>query len=201
MLDKIISGGQTGADRAGLYIGKQLGLETGGFAPYNWMTDEGPNKLILEGYGLIPAPFDPKTYPLRTRLNVVDSHGTLLVGNLNSRGTRLTKFLCIDNDKPFTENPSPENLAEWLRVNEILILNVPGNRERTNPGIFDRTVALLKSVLEDILSFDLQCPGCESRKNFEMSTEEYETLMDDGGPQCIESIYCKEKMQPYSSMH
>ena len=198
---KIISGGQTGADRAGLYVGKSLGLETGGIAPYNWITDGGPNRTILEGFGLIEGPYDPKTYPKRTRLNVADSHGTLLVGNVASRGSRLTASICLEKEKPLIENPSPERLRDWLHRNKIQVLNVAGNRERTNPGIFERTVTLLTEVLEsNIRSYDMICPNCENRRNIEMTLEDYETTMDDGGYPCTATSLCIEKMQPFSAL-
>ncbi len=144
---KIISGGQTGADMAGLEAAAALELETGGTAPYNWMTEDGCKKSLLVSYGLVAAPYDAKTYPIRTRLNVRYSDGTLLTGNSASVGTRLTRRYCIQEGKPFIENPTSENLRAWLRINAIHTLNVAGNRESRNPGIFTSTVKLLLTAL------------------------------------------------------
>jgi hypothetical protein len=133
---KIISGGQTGADQSGLFAGLILGIETGGTAPYNWMTEKGPDRLLLEGFGLVAGPYDPWTFRLRTRLNVINSDGTVIFGRVSSSGTKLTiKYLNKDN-KPYICNPSAIQLLAWIQENHIQILNVAGNREGTNPGIF-----------------------------------------------------------------
>ena len=47
-LRKVISGGQTGADRTGLECAKALGLETGGTAPDSWRTDEGHDPTLAD---------------------------------------------------------------------------------------------------------------------------------------------------------
>ena len=135
MLKKIISGGQTGADQGGLEIGKELGLKTGGTAPWNWMTASGPRQTLLESYGLVVGPYDPWTYPQRTLMNVLDGDGTALFGNLDSPGCRLTIKYCKLYGKVYIENPSPRELADWIKNMDIVVLNVAGNREHTNPGI------------------------------------------------------------------
>ncbi len=135
MLTKIISGGQTGADEAGLLVARQLKLETGGSAPYNWMTDEGPQREYLRGFNLSPAPYDSRTYPKRTELNVRNSDGTVLFGRMSSPGSKLTIKLCKLAHKPYLINPNSRVLARFVEVNKIKTLNVAGNRERTNPGI------------------------------------------------------------------
>ena len=142
MLKKIISGGQTGADQGGLEIGYELGLQTGGTAPWNWMTAEGPKETLLKSYGLVAGPYDEKTYPRRTRLNVRDSDGTVIFGNTFSPGCILTLKYCAgcDPPKPYILNPEPEELAGWIVESKVQVLNVAGNREHTNPGIKKRTM-------------------------------------------------------------
>lgn len=61
----IISGGQTGADIAGLKVAKQLNFKTGGFAAKNFMTENGPNPKLAE-YNLID---EGLSYRERTELN------------------------------------------------------------------------------------------------------------------------------------
>ncbi len=198
---KIISGGQTGADIAGLEAAAALKLETGGTAPYNWMTDEGPKRHLLISYGLVAGPYDPSTYPIRTQMNIEASDGTLLVGKLSERGSRLTASICLKQSKPLIENPTSDNLGSWLMLNKIATLNVAGNRERINPGIFASTVKLLLEAIDSPnSSYDMVCLNCETRRTIEMTEEEYQSVMDDGGPPCIETIFCKELMVPYSSL-
>ena len=143
ILKKIISGGQTGADQGGLEAGRELGLETGGTAPFNWMTSDGFKKEFLQGYGLVAGPHDPRTYPIRTRENVLNSEGTVIFGNLESPGTRLTRSYCLALDKYLICNPTPKELADWILKYNIRTLNVAGNREQRNPGIKKYTKSVI----------------------------------------------------------
>ena len=147
MIKKIISGGQTGADKGGLLAGKALGIETGGTAPPHYQTEAGPD-LSLRDLNLIEGEYDSRIYPKRTRRNVRDSDGTLLMGDTNTPGTRLTLRLCKELSKPYIINPTSSDLKWWLTVNNIEILNVAGNRESRHPGITKETYQLLYSTLE-----------------------------------------------------
>ena len=130
---KIISGGQTGADQGGLEAGKELGLETGGWAPYGWKTEDGPNKPLLEAYGLKMCL--KEGYPARTRKNVEDSDLTVLFGRMDSPGSKLTSKLCIALDKHFAVNPLPNMLRTLIKKYDVDVLNVAGNRESRSPGL------------------------------------------------------------------
>lgn len=137
---KIISGGQTGADQAGLYAAKQLGLATGGWAPKGWRTETGSNPS-LKDFGLIQA--SSEHYPYRTRFNVADSDGTVIFGDVESSGSKLTIGCCRIEDRPFIVNPTADELQQWCEDNNIETLNVAGNRESANPGIYARVFAVL----------------------------------------------------------
>lgn len=141
-LKRIISGGQTGADRAGLEIAKELGLETGGWAPKGYRTEHGADHS-LKDFGLYEH--TSFSYPPRTRLNVRDSGGTVLFGNMHSPGCRLTIRYCRELLKPHLENPTASELRSWLKHYQIEVLNVAGNRESTNPGV----VALTKDTIRE----------------------------------------------------
>ncbi len=142
MIEKIISGGQTGADQGGLVAGSILGLPTGGTAPPNFWTEKGAD-YSLRDYGLVAGDPDPKTYPLRTLANVRGSDGTLLVGNMESAGSRMTIRMCTQWNKPYIVNPMAISLRDWVGSNWIRTLNVAGNRESVNPRIRDRVICLL----------------------------------------------------------
>jgi hypothetical protein len=136
---KIISGGQSGADRAGLDAALALGLEPGGWIPFGRRTDEGalPMADFLK-YKLKQHP--SPNYPPRTEQNVRESDATVIFGKLSSPGCTLTQKLCKLHEKPCLGNPlSPDHLREWVESKGIMVLNVAGNRERTNPGIYQLT--------------------------------------------------------------
>ncbi len=143
MVKKIISGGQTGADRGGLVAGKFLDIETGGTAPPRFMTETGPNFSLKTSFGLVEGEPDLEVYPKRTCRNVKDSDGTLLMGDTNSPGSKLTLKYCRELNKPSIINPTPSDLSWWLVAYKIEVLNVAGNRESKNPGIEEETISLL----------------------------------------------------------
>ena len=143
---KIISGGQTGADQGGLEAGKELGFETGGWAPYGWRTEDGPQKPLLEGYGLKMC-LEPG-YPARTRRNIEDADLTIIFGRIDSPGSKLTHNLCIQLGKPFAVNPQAGMLRKLVDKPNVKVLNVAGNRESKCPGI----QALVKKLLIESLS-------------------------------------------------
>lgn len=146
---KIISGGQTGADQAGLLAGKELGISTGGTAPPGFQTAQGSQKELLERFGLEEGVPDPKIYPKRTIKNAQDADGTVWFGNTDSPGARLTLGRIAQAGKPSPIiNPTVEELRRWIVENNISVLNVAGNREHTNAGITEKT----KSILVEALS-------------------------------------------------
>ena len=147
MLRKVISGGQTGADFGFIHAAKHLlGLETGGWLPKGCCTDEGTKRWMLAEYGMQEHP--SWQYPPRTEANVREADGTCIVGNVDSPGCSLTVRLCKRHGKPYIVNPSPAELRQWVEANHIEVLNGAGNRERTNPGIFSRTVELMVAAFK-----------------------------------------------------
>ena len=144
---KIISGGQTGADQGGLAAGFMLGIKTGGTAPPKFKTEDGLKPELLKSYGLVEGEYDPRVYPKRTRKNVADSDGTVLFGDVISPGTKLTIRCCIELKKPYIANPDHELLRDWVTRRNIHTLNVAGNREWRNPGIFDTTMETIVKAL------------------------------------------------------
>lgn len=125
MIEKIISGGQTGIDRLELEVAKTLKINTGGTVPKGYRTENG-NDYSLRGFGLVED--SSYYYNNRTELNVQDSDGTLLFGDMTSSGSKLTISLLKKHNKPYIENPTPEELNEFIKNNSITILNVAGNR-------------------------------------------------------------------------
>ena len=142
MLEKIISGGQTGADQGGLSAALILGLKTGGTATKGYRTEKGNEPgLLRDRYGLTESP--DWRYPARTKQNVQDSEGTVWVGTVNSPGYFCTANEAKRRSKLWVENPTAEHLAVWVDRWDIRVLNVAGNRESKNPGIHERTKQLI----------------------------------------------------------
>lgn len=129
-LRKIISGGQTGADRTGLECARALGLETGGTAPKGYKTENGPDHS-LKDFGVREALF--ADYPHRTRLNVLQSDATLWFGTIGSPGYRCTKNAADEYARPFWVNPTRGEMRCMAEVYEVV--NVAGNRLSKNPGV------------------------------------------------------------------
>jgi|SRR3990167_8561670 len=152
MLEKIISGGQTGVDRAALDVSIKMGIVHGGWCPRGRAAEDG---IIAEHYNLIETNSgDPSE---RTKLNIQDSDGTLiLVTSIPVKvndGTILTihevkekrkLHLIIDLSK--NENVD-EKIANWIKENNIQILNIAGPRESQCPGIYGATSKTLISTL------------------------------------------------------
>jgi hypothetical protein len=147
MVTKIISGAQTGADRAGLDAGLALNLEVGGWIPKGRRTEAGP--LDIELFKLYRLQEHSSSgYPGRTEANVRDSDGTVLFGNMNSPGSRQTIGMCVRHNKPcYAGCTDPSALRDWLVTHNIQTLNVAGNRESTNPGIYQLTYNTLIEAL------------------------------------------------------
>ncbi len=132
-LKRIVSGGQTGADRGGLDAAIELGIEHGGWCPRGRRAEDGP---IPERYRLRET--DSEEYSARTDRNVVDSDGTvLLTRGAPTGGSKLTAELAARRDKPLLhldldaldDEAAPARLRAWLARERIATLNVAGTRE------------------------------------------------------------------------
>lgn len=155
LVRRIISGGQTGADRGGLAAAVLLGLPRGGWIPRGFRTELGFEPWLAE-LGLKETP--QSAYPPRTRLNVRDADGTLWFGNPHSPGGKLTLKTARQLSKPWFivewrrgwPPPDVDEVGEvraWLTENNIQTLNVAGNRESSQPGIHEQTAQFLLTVI------------------------------------------------------
>lgn len=156
-LRKVISGGQSGADIAGLEVAKKFGLETGGIMPFGFKTLDGCRPEYKGMYCL--TTHKSSSYVPRTRANVRDSDGTIrLAFNLESRGEICTLKAIKDYGKPwidvdFSSNSAKQTIepvVEWLYRNEIEILNVAGNAEQTWAGIHEAALQYLERLFEHL---------------------------------------------------
>jgi Circularly permutated YpsA SLOG family len=148
MFAGIVSGGQTGVDRAALDVALQLGLDCGGWCPRGRRAEDGP---IPDRYPVRETP--SADYPERTEWNVCDSDGTLILarGTLQG-GTALTRewaerlgkpCLVVDLNQPH----GAEEVRRWAESNRVRVLNVAGPREGDDPGIYEQAVGILRELL------------------------------------------------------
>ncbi len=144
---RIVSGGQTGVDRAALDVAIALGIEHGGWCPAGRLSEDGS---IPSRYQLVEM--ESTDYPARTEQNVVDSDATLILyeGRLKG-GTLLTRRICRRLHKPHLclrfDDARSREVGQWLAEIKPDTLNIAGPRESTSPGIFDRSLQFLLAVL------------------------------------------------------
>jgi len=148
---KIVSGGQTGVDRAALDFAIRHGYEHGGWCPRDRRAEDG---VIPPIYRLRET--DSADYDERTEKNVLDSDATLIVAREAelSGGTAFTKTCAEQQGRPVIVVCEPEGvsqgaaaLSKFLKRNNVRTLNVAGPRESQTPGIGKFVVKLLEAAL------------------------------------------------------
>jgi hypothetical protein len=153
MLDKIVSGGQTGADQAGWRTARTFGIPTGGWMPKGFLTEDGPRPELAKEFSAAEMPTN--SYPARTEQNVRDSDATVWFGETTTKGAQETVAACHRFSRPcmlvFPDASfEPAHVARWIAEHQVRTLNVAGNRETDEPGIGDRVERFLAEVLEEL---------------------------------------------------
>ena len=148
MIEKIISGGQTGVDRAGLDVAIALGIPHGGWCPKGRKAEDGAIPAV---YLLQETP--KMDYKQRTGRNVRDADGTLIMTRGKpTGGTATTIKLATAQGKPclvldLLTSPTPETVRAWIDDKGIRVLNVAGPRESGCPGIHDAAAEFFRACL------------------------------------------------------
>ena len=150
---KIISGGQTGADRAAGDFALDNGIDYGGWVPKGRKAEDGQISDKYSGLKETPT----SQYGERTRLNIMDSDATLICshGPLNG-GSKLTQEYAVENSKKclhidFLKQPLAEaaqTVKRWLSANELATLNIAGPRDSEDALIYSKTKDLLTLVFD-----------------------------------------------------
>ncbi len=151
-LKRIVSGGQTGVDRAALDAAMAAGLPHGGKCPAGRRAEDG---RIPACYQLEETPSE--AYHVRTEENVINSDATLIVYRERLQGgTKLTCRLARKHERPhllvdLNQAREPEDVARWITENRIGCLNVAGPRESSSNGIGAAARQFLDQVLARIV--------------------------------------------------
>jgi hypothetical protein len=151
MVTKIISGGQTGADRAALDVAIKLGISHGGWLPKGRLTENGTldNKYRLKE-------METANYNKRTEQNVIDSDGTLIISNGKlTGGSDYTRDMVLRHGRPWLHmdlnktwpSQAVKQIRSWIAEHEIKVLNVAGPRASKDPAIYRATSDILESAL------------------------------------------------------
>ena len=147
MFARVVSGGQTGVDRAALDVAVEKRLPRGGWCTKGRKAEDGTLDLR---YPLIETPLED--YWQRTEWNVRDSDGTLvLTRGTPTEGTAFTIELAKKLGRPclvldLAEELSASAVKAWAAEHNVRVLNVAGPRESKCPGIYAQTAQFLRTV-------------------------------------------------------
>ena len=151
MIGRIISGGQTGVDRATLDAALAVDFPCGGWCPQGRTAEDGP---IPDRYPL--AESESAEYAERTERNVFDSHGTLVLTHGEPSGGTAYTIACAEaHGRPYLlldydVAADPTIVIDWANTYEIEVLNVAGPRESTCPGVYEDTIRFMGEVIAEI---------------------------------------------------
>jgi putative molybdenum carrier protein len=154
---KIISGGQTGVDRAALDAALKAGVNCGGWCPAGRKAEDG---AIPNHYPVTELP--ESDYTKRTLQNVIDSNGTVIIYfDSLSGGTEKTLLFCLQQNKPYllidatelSSSRSAERIEKFITGNSIATLNIAGPRASNEPLAYTYTLKALTLFLNH---FDME---------------------------------------------
>lgn len=173
-IKKIISGGQTGADRAALDLAIRVGIPHGGWIPRGRKTEAGSLPLRYQLQEMLSS-----RYVDRTEQNVIDSDGTLIFshGPL-AGGSALTRRLAKRHGKPWlhldlhrmTAMKAAYAVVEWLDEDKVEVLNVAGPRASRDPQIYDDVKAVLEVVVK-LLEIEEPRNGGQDESKYALAIE------------------------------
>jgi hypothetical protein len=159
----VISGGQTGADVAGLWVAKIFNIPTGGWAPKDFITTSGKHPEMAETFGLKEH---AESYRARTIENLKSSDLTIVCSSRFEGGTKLTVNQCTKLKKNLYVLPlDPEDLETSLKspvFDQIIwfiqkklplgdfTLNVAGNSTRSSPRAFEFTFKACFKIFKEL---------------------------------------------------
>lgn len=171
ILQRVVSGGQSGADQAALDAARTFGISTGGWHARGCRTERGPRREMLTIYGMTECPegaTEAAAYRIRAKWNARDSDGTLCFDLLGSKATanmfddcqefgkpRRCVTLKRNTDRSLKVNVAehqPRDIARWIAEERIACLNVCGQRASKVPDIGEFVESFLGEVIRILAS-------------------------------------------------
>ncbi|MBA2651380.1 MAG: putative molybdenum carrier protein [Tatlockia sp.] len=155
MIEKIVSGGQTGVDQAGLLIASEMGIDIGGWCPKGGLDEN--KDCILDKYSVLREAMTTNPDE-RTKINIRDSDGTLIIvptwplPEKIKDGTKLTIEYAQELHKPYLiirldkKEDAVDTLRAWIDEHNIYVLNIGGPRESNSLGIHKESCELLREL-------------------------------------------------------
>jgi hypothetical protein len=196
MIKKIISGGQTGADRAALDVAIKLGVPHGGWIPKGRKTEDG---ILPEKYQLKEMP--TASYPKRTEQNVIDSDGTLIIshGKLTG-GSDYTRKMTLKHHKQLLyvdlNNYEPFDAASligsWIGMQKVQVLNVAGPRASKAPEIYADVFKILEQTIQILMDEDKK-PGVDFDPDTNRKPSKPPITVDQAVKRLISELSFKDK--------
>lgn len=150
IFSKIISGGQTGVNRAALDAAIEFGIPCGGWCSRGRMAEDGP---IDPRYPLRET--KSQEYQIRTEANVIEAEGTLILtmGKL-TEGAAYAAKVALRYRKPhlivdLNKKIKPDTVLKWAVAHKVRAVNIAGPKESKKPGIYGKTRQFLQAVLAE----------------------------------------------------
>ena len=150
----IVSGGQTGVDRAALDAALEAGVLCGGWCPAGRRAED----------GVIPRRYPVRVlrgsdYVARTRRNVQDSDGTAIIHfGAPEGGTEQTRLFCLAEKKPLllldalalSPQQAVARLKKFIRTKKLRRLNLAGPRASKEPRAYAFALSALRALLDQL---------------------------------------------------
>ncbi|MBW1855275.1 MAG: putative molybdenum carrier protein, partial [Deltaproteobacteria bacterium] len=196
MIAKIISGGQTGADRAALDVAIKLSIPHGGWIPKGRKTEDG---TLPEIYRIKEMP--TASYPKRTEQNVIDSDGTLIIarGKLTG-GTDYTRQMTLKHKKQLlgidlnlaSHFDAASLIVSWIKLQRVQVLNVAGPRASKDPGIYSDVTRILEQTIQILIDEDKKF-GVDFVIDTKRKTSKLPKTVDQAVDRLIDELPLKDK--------
>ncbi len=148
MIERIVTGGQTGAEQGAWRAARRAGIATGGYMPRGFQTEAGPAPGLGQLHGAVEFPFDDAR---RVRANLRRADALLWFGDPESAEAREAFAACQELSRPWyvvdVGFTPPGKAAGWLEVFQIGVLVVSGDRESARPGVAAAAESFLGQTL------------------------------------------------------
>jgi hypothetical protein len=149
MIERVVAGGEAGAEQGAWAAARRAGVATGGYMRRGFQTEAGPAPRLGQLHGAVEFPFDDAR---RVRANLRRANGLVWFGDPESPEAREAFAACRELSKPWfvvdVGYTQPSRVVGWLEVFEVGVLVVSGDRESKRPGVGAAAETFLGRVLQ-----------------------------------------------------